>query len=89
MVHWSAAILRMWCLSDAQLELKDLKCVKNISLHAITQSTEVLIQSWSADGSILLCCLQKILNIQPECGSRNRDSSDNATCIQSFSVQFL
>ncbi len=89
-MQWKSAIGqqqysgRLWCLNDAQLVLRG---QENIP-HTITPPPPAWTVETRQDGSMLSCALCQILTLPSECRSRNQDSSDQATFLQSSFVQF-
>ncbi len=83
---WSETILRLWHLNDAQLVLKGPKCAKKISPPTITPPPPAWTVETRKDGSMLSSSLRQILTLPSEHWSRNGDSAEQATFIQSSIV---
>ncbi len=69
------------------LEQGSSMCQENTP-HTITPPPAAWTVETRQDGSMLSCSLRQILTLTSECFSRNRDSSDQATFLQSSIVQF-
>ncbi len=86
---WSATILRSAvAFKQCSISTKGSKvCQENIP-HTITPPPLAWTVDSRQDGSMLSCSLHQIMTLPSEFWSWNRDSSDQATFLQSSIVQF-